>query len=242
MERKVMIGCSGYYYPSWKHRFYPQGTPASKWLSFYSTVFNCVELNGTFYRVPKLKDLKKYAAETPGDFSFSVKANRYITHLLKLKDAKTHVDEFHALIREGLGNKLKNILYQLPPSFQYSTEHLDQVLESIPRGKESAIEFRHISWWNGEVEKILKKQGYTFVNSDYPGLKHTFIKTSETFYARMHGVPELFKSNYSDENLQRFAETIPQDCSLYCIYFNNTYYGWAYQNAKTLRKFIEGEM
>src|ERR1700745_3357981 len=93
-SKKYKIGCSGYYYPSWKGTFYPKELKPKDWLNHYSTVFNTVELNGTFYRTPKLADLKKYASVTPPDFTFSVKMNKYITHNLKLANSKQDISEF----------------------------------------------------------------------------------------------------------------------------------------------------
>jgi uncharacterized protein YecE (DUF72 family) len=105
-SRKVYIGCSGYYYPSWKNLFYPPGLPTSKWLEHYSSIFNSVELNGTFYRIPTLADLQKRAEITPPDFTFSVKMSRYITHQLKLNQATTAIADFIALVKAGLQSKL----------------------------------------------------------------------------------------------------------------------------------------
>src|SRR6195952_2566570 len=102
MQKHYYIGCSGYYYPYWKNKFYPQGLQPKNWLEYYSSVFNSVELNGTFYRTPKLSDLKKYAANTPDDFKFSVKMSKYISHIIKLKESKQQIMDFQQLITEGL--------------------------------------------------------------------------------------------------------------------------------------------
>ena len=100
------IGCSGYYYPNWRNKFYPQGLPPKNWLEYYSSVFNTIELNGTFYRTPKLTDLKKYADVTKDDFTFSVKMSKYITHIVKMKDCTENINEFQDLILNGLEGKL----------------------------------------------------------------------------------------------------------------------------------------
>ncbi len=99
---RYYIGCSGYYYPGWKNLFYPTGLQTKNWLEYYSSVFNTVELNSSFYHVPKLSNLKKYAQETQDNFKFSVKTSRYITHILKLKDSKHLINDFQNLILEGL--------------------------------------------------------------------------------------------------------------------------------------------
>ena len=145
MPKKYHIGCSGYYYPYWKNKFYPEGLQPKNWLEYYSSVFNTVELNGTFYRMPKLSDLKKYARVTPGNFKFSVKMSRYITHIIKLKESKQPIADFQKLVVEGLENKLNCFLFQLPPSFHYNEENLERIITNIPHKPENVVELRHIS-------------------------------------------------------------------------------------------------
>src|SRR6185369_11896245 len=103
------------------------------------------------------------------DFVFSVKTSKYITHNLKLKDSKATINEFQDLILNGLGDKLTCFLFQLPPSFQYTEENLARVIENIPHKPHNVVEFRHISWWNDDVQKALKKARLTFCNVDFPG-------------------------------------------------------------------------
>lgn len=235
MKAKYNIGCSGYYYPNWKKKFYPEGLQPKNWLEHYSTIFNTVELNGTFYRTPKHSDLVKYAKVTSKDFTFSVKASRYITHVLKLKDCKPVIKEFQDLVEEGLGDKLSYFLFQLPPSFQYSDENLDRVLSSIPHKTHNVVEFRHISWWNDDIQAILKKAKLTFCNVDYPGLDSWFIHSTPYFYLRLHGKPDLFKSPYTEKQLKDFFKKFPDSARSYNIYFNNTYYEAGYTNALQLK-------
>ena len=238
MKTDLRIGCSGYYYPYWKNRFYPKGMSPKNWLAYYSTVFNTVELNGTFYRTPKLPDLLKYASNTGDDFRFSVKMNRHVTHLLKLKDCKQEVDDFDGLIQEGLGNKLACLLFQMPPSFHFNKENLLRVLTNVPHRSTCIIEFRHISWWNNEVKEALAKARLTFCNVDFPGLNSYFINTSDVFYLRLHGSPELFKSSYPSERLKQFALALQPDRKSF-VYFNNTYYTAGYENALELKDLMQ---
>ncbi len=231
---KNNIGCSGYYYSNWKNKFYPQGLQPKNWLEYYSSVFNTVELNGTFYRTPKLTDLKKYANVTKDDFSFSVKMSKYITHIIKMKDAKANINEFQDLILNGLDKKLACFLFQFPPSFHYTEENLSRILQNVPHNPENVIEFRHISWWNEDIEKIFKKANLTFCNVDYPDLKSHIITTSNLFYFRFHGTPELFKSAYSVEELTHFYKLFPKTDMRKYIYFNNTYYEAGFTNAKQM--------
>lgn len=234
MKPDIRIGCSGYYYSYWKERFYPKGLQPKAWLSYYSSVFNTVELNGTFYRIPKATDLQRYAAVTDDSFRFSVKVNRAITHTRKLADCKELIRDFSDLVRSTIGHKLSHFLYQLPPSFQYSEENLERVLETIPHASENVVEFRHASWWNPQTEAALRSAKLTFCNVDFPGLETPFIHTSPLFYFRLHGNPILFKSAYSEETLRAFAAQFPANAEAWNIYFNNTYYEAGYTNARQL--------
>jgi len=236
MDKNYLIGCSGYYYPMWKNKFYPQGVQPKDWLAYYSSVFNSVELNGTFYRTPKLSDLQKYARVTPADFKFSVKMSKFITHTAKLKDSKQQILDFQNLVQEGLSGKLAYFLFQLPPSFHYNEENLERVILNIPHLTTNIIEFRHASWWDKRVEEALKKASLTFCNVDFPGLKTALVSTSSIFYLRLHGNPELFKSSYTEEQLRHFYKSFPPGCSKYAVYFNNTYYEAGYTNALQLMK------
>ena len=241
MKTNQYIGCSGYYYPAWKKKFYPEGLQPKGWLESYSRIFNTVELNGTFYRTPKPADLKKYYDVTPPDFRFSVKMSKQITHIRKLKETQELIEEFQALIRDGLQEKCMHFLFQLPPSFHYTDENLSLVLEVVPHHPENVIEFRHVSWWNEIVRKKLSEAGITFCNVDFPGMETFFIHTTRSFYLRLHGNPVLFKSAYEIQDLKRFYEDIPEECQDRCIYFNNTYYEAGFTNALQLQKVAKGE-
>ncbi|MGZ3864452.1 MAG: DUF72 domain-containing protein [Bacteroidia bacterium] len=240
-KKKYRVGCSGYYYPSWKNAFYPKGLKPKDWLHYYSTVFNTVELNGTFYRTPKLPDLKRYFTATSEDFVFSVKMNKYITHNLKLEKSRKDVSEFQDLIWQGLGNKLLFFLFQLPPSFQYNEENLGRVIENVPHKSHNVVEFRHRSWWNENVKKTLGKAGITFCNIDHPGFRSPFMSSTSDFYLRLHGKPELFKSPYTKRQLQNFYKKIPAKQKTAAVYFNNTFYGEGYKNALQLMDIINNK-
>lgn len=233
----MYIGCSGFYYPQWKEKFYPGKTPRSEWLRYYSSVFNTVELNGTFYRKPKVADLKRYAQLTPAGFKFSAKASRYITHILRMKGTKEIIREFTQLLEDGLGEKFSHLLFQLPASFKYSKENLDAICENVPGQERSVIEFRDVSWWNLRTTARFRKEGYTFCNTDYPGLRPPLKRTSGSFYLRLHGVPELFKSSYSEKFLRSLVKKIPRRADPVFVYFNNTYFEAAFQNAMLLKEF-----
>ncbi len=239
-ESEFHIGCSGYYYPSWKGKFYPKDLKPKEWLTYYSTVFNTVELNGTFYKLPKAADLKKYHDATDNDFTFSAKMSRYVTHIKRLKDCKDEIVRFHDLLEEGLQKKLASILYQMPPSFSYNEENLNAILENIPRGN-NVVELRNQSWWNDEVFRAFTKAKITFCNIDFPGLISPIAATTPLFYMRFHGNPELFKSQYTLAELKKVYKQIPDHCTKANIYFNNTYYDAGYTNAAQMQELTKNK-
>ncbi|MCW3072281.1 MAG: hypothetical protein JWO44_2171 [Bacteroidetes bacterium] len=238
--KKNHIGCSGFVYPDWKGKFYPADLARSKWLAHYSSKFNTVELNGTFYRFPTAKGLKTMYDATPADFKFSVKANKLITHTLKMKDAKEKVQEFIQLAEEGLQEKLGCVLFQLPPSFKYTDENLENLLAAVPHEPSTVIEFRNAGWWDKKVYEALEQHNITFCNNDYPGMPEEIVRTKECFYMRFHGRPVLYKSEYSLPQLKKLAQQIPGECKERYIYFNNTWYLAAIANAMSIREMIEG--
>jgi uncharacterized protein YecE (DUF72 family) len=232
------IGCSGFIYPEWKGKFYPSDLAKSKWLRYYSSKFNTVELNGTFYRFPVVKNLKVFHENTPDDFKFSIKANRIITHSLKMKNAKEKVNEFVQIAKDGLMDKLGCILFQLPPSFKYSEENLESILSSVPSDHSSVIEFRNSSWWNKDVYDQLDKNKLTFCNNDFPGMPEGVIQTNKIFYMRFHGRPILYRSEYSISHLKKIVKDMPGDANKY-IYFNNTADLAAITNAISIREMLD---
>lgn len=235
---KNYIGCSGFVYPDWKGKFYPAELARSKWLAYYSTKFNTVELNGTFYRFPEVKNLKAFSAAVPEDFRFSVKVNRIITHTLKMKNAGEKIEEFMKVAEEGLENKLGCVLFQMPPSFKYSEENLENILRYVPLKPSMVIEFRDPSWWNDHVFEALEKNKLTFCNNDFPGMPDHIVQTKEFFYRRFHGRPLLYKSEYSLPQLKKATKETPSGTRERYFYFNNTWYLNAIANAMSLREML----
>jgi uncharacterized protein YecE (DUF72 family) len=236
MEEKF-VGTSGYSYPYWKNRFYPQKLPASQQLNFYNAVFNTVELNYTFYRFPTVANLRKAASQTYGSFRFSVKIHKTVTHTLRMQNAKEKIKEFMDIIAEGLEDKLGCVLYQLPPSFSYSEERLANILDHIGHESHNVIEFRHISWWQENEYDALRQANLTFCAVSYPGLPDDNIITSNIFYKRMHGIQKLFESPYDEPTLITLAKNIPPDVTSF-VYFNNTMYEAGYSNAAFLKTLL----
>ena len=148
----IYIGTSGYNYKHWSNGlFYPKGLPQNRWLEYYSSYFNAVELNVSFYRLPKKEVFQKWKRQTPEEFYFVVKGNRYITHIKRLKDSLIPLKRFFANA-SGLGKKVALVLWQLPPNAKIDTERLELFCENIreiryARDIGHVFEFRNRSWF-----------------------------------------------------------------------------------------------
>ncbi len=222
-KRKSHIGCSSYATASWKNLFYPEDLPKKKWFEFYCQHFNTYELNGTFYKFPTEKSLLTWYDKAPENFLFSVKVPRIITHFKKLINAEAEIAQFYEVCKNGLKEKLACVLWQFPPSFDFSIDKLGLVIDAMNTGFKNVIEFRHKSWWNLEVTKALSQRGLIFCSVNFPNLPTDILQTSSIGYVRMHGNPELFYSQYTIEELETLFKnlTSPDFEELY-VYFNNT--------------------
>jgi uncharacterized protein YecE (DUF72 family) len=234
------IGCSGFYYKHWREKFYPHGLPQRKWFEFYCEHFNTVELNVTFYRFPRLEDLKGWHERAPLDFRFTCKAPRLITHYKKFKDSKDLTNQFYDTIDKGLQSKLGTVLFQLHPRTEYSQENLDKILSNMSPSFRNVIEFRHPTWWNEKVKASLKESNTSFCGISYPSLPDDVMKTSGVVYYRFHGVPQLYISSYSETKLRITADkinTFKRVEDVYC-YFNNDIEVAAIANAKRFNEIV----
>lgn len=220
---KLYIGCSSYATPSWQTLFYPEELPKRKWFDYYCQHFNTYEFNSTFYRFPAIKNLLPWYDRTPDDFKFSIKIPKIITHIKKLKDCEEEIAEFYLVSSEGFKNKLACILWQLPPSFNFSPERLKLIIGAIDPNFKNVVEFRHGSWWRADVIKELRENNITFCNVNYPKLPTSIQQTTSIGYVRMHGNPELFYSEYTKEEIAAlYQEVSSQGFKEAYIYFNNT--------------------
>lgn len=238
---KWIIGCSGFSYKTWKHLFYPDKLPSTKWFEFYCEHFKTVELNVTFYRFPNASTFTGWYKRSPADFTFSVKAPRLITHFKQLINCKEQLTEFYATCKKGLKKKLGPVLFQFPPRFKYTEERLQRITDNLDPAYINVVEFRHQSWWNEEVYTRLKKHGIIFCSMSHPQLPDDVAGKGPIVYYRFHGVPDLYFSLYSDEAIKRIADSIAAVKGVkraYC-YFNNDVNTAAIQNAKWLRKYSE---
>src|SRR5579862_973682 len=238
---QVRIGCSGWNYAHWRHgAFYPERLPAREWLRFYAQRFDTVELNNTFYRLPRRETVERWADETPPDFLFAVKVSRYLTHVVRLRDAAAHLVLLLERIDPLLGaRKLGPLLWQLPPTFRRDDDRLAQALAELPRTLRHAFEFRHESWFAPEVLELLRSHGVALVIADRPEIRgfQTHELTADFTFVRFHHGTRGQRGNYSDSELDDWAGRIgawSQRVDVYG-YFNNDWEGFAPRNALGLK-------
>lgn len=237
---EIHIGTSGWSYPGWKSRFYPPEIKPSAWLEHYARHFDTVEINMTFYRSPKPETLQGWAARTPADFLFTLKASRQITHLKKLQRVEHDLEHLVFLARQ-LRVKLGCLLYQLPPSLTLNLELLESFLRKLPGGFRHVIEFRDPSWYRPEVYELLSRSGAIFCVVSSARVPPEPVVTARTAYFRFHGLTGGYRYRYSDEELKRWAETIGKcTASEVFVYFNNDYQAHAVFNALKMKELLTG--
>ena len=155
---QLYAGTSGWAYPSWKPDFYPAKLAQAKFLSYYATQLNAVEVNFTFRQLLKETTAQKWIAETPATFLFSVKAHQVITHIKRLKKTEDFIPRFLSTIQPiAQAGKLGPLLFQLPPNLKADAALLEEFLATLPRGVPSAFEFRHASWFDDTIFDLLKR-------------------------------------------------------------------------------------
>jgi len=183
---QIRIGTSGYSYKEWKGTFYPDDLPASKMLGYYAERFDTVEINNTFYRMPKTSVLESWKAETPDGFRFVLKASQRITHRKDIEESKSAAEYFFRTAAT-LGEKLGPVLVQLPPWAKRSDERLETILATVPDGISVAIEFRHESWNDPEVHAILRRHDAALCVSDTEDLAAPapIVATASRGYLRL---------------------------------------------------------
>jgi uncharacterized protein YecE (DUF72 family) len=236
----IRIGTSGWYYEHWRELFYPADLPKSKWFEYYARYFNTVEINNTFYHLPKEQSIQRWHKIAPKGFLYAVKANRYITHIQKLKDTSESRQLFFERINI-LKGKLGPVLFQLPPSLHIDLERLETFIKLLPKRKTAVFEFRHKSWYCDDTFKLLKKFRAGFCIHDMPGKESPRVVTADIIYVRFHGTTGRYSGSYSKSQLQDWVKWLKEKAkstrSIY-IYFNNDAHGYAIKNAIQLKEMI----
>ena len=223
MTNRLHIGCSSYYNSNWRGDFYPEEMPRKEWFAYYCQHFSTYEINATFYKPPTIKTLKTWYEKAPQDFIFAVKAPKLITHIKRFSDCEEAIQDFYASCREGLKEKLGPVLFQLPPSFKYTDENFQKVLKNLDGTFQNVVEFRHVSWWNENVWKIMEEHKVTFCSVSHPALSDEVVKTNALGYFRLHGNPKMFYSSYDTDYLKKIKNILDQKKFEKCfVFFNNT--------------------
>ena len=239
----IRVGCSGWVYKHWRGILYPEGLAQRLWFQRYSEEFDTVEINATFYRVPKPETFEGWRNKAPAGFRYAVKVNRFITHLKKLVGVEETLNDFVSLTRK-LEPTLGPLLYQLPPSLKLDLERLENFLKLIPSDLGNVFEFRDKSWYIPELYALLDRYGASFCVHDMRGSNTERIAVGPLAYVRFHGGQGKYWGRYSDEGLLGWTDWIMdqsrQGRAVWC-YFNNDIHGHAIHDAQTLKSMV-GQM
>jgi len=237
---ELFIGTSGWFYDDWRAFFYPKNLPKEKWLEYFASHFRTVELNNSFYRLPKESTFLTWYKKTPENFLFAVKVSRFISHLKRLKDCG---DSWYLFYQRAklLKEKLGPFLIQLPPRWQKNLKRLKnfvKMIKGISPKEKFAFEFRDESWFCPDIFRFLNSEkNLTLCLADSVQWPKTFISSGDFIYIRFHGPGSLYASKYSQTQLQKWAKIIKsflkEKKSVFC-YFNNDFSGFAVENAKEL--------
>ena len=232
----VRIGISGWTYEPWRGAFYPEGLPQKQELSHAASVFRSIEINGTFYSMQRCESFAQWADATPDDFVFAVKGPRYLTHMLKLRNAAAPLGNFFASGPLRLGPKLGPILWQFPPNFRFNPEKLETFIKLLPRDTEQAaacgrrhdhrlkgrawlrsdrrrrirhaMEIRHESFRDPAFIELLREHDIALVCADTVDWPLLMDVTADFVYCRLHGSTERYRSGYSHAELDRWAARV----------------------------------
>ncbi len=243
MKSKIRVGTSGWHYEHWRGNFYPEDMRASGMLDFYAQRFATVEINNSFYHLPSVETFRGWKEQTPAGFTFAVKANRYITHMKKLKDPAASIARFFAAV-ETLEEKLGPILFQLPPHWHRDAERLEEFLRALPREHRRAFEFRDPTWFHEEVWSLLRQHKAAWCVYDLAEAQSPERLTCDFSYLRLHGpAPQKYSGRYTRAQLRRWLDKcrqwLEEGATQVYIYFDNDQSGYAAQNAAELRELAD---
>jgi uncharacterized protein YecE (DUF72 family) len=240
------VGCSGWNYKTWRTAFYPKGLPVDRWLEFYASHFDTVEINNTFYRLPDRSTFAMWRRHVPKDFLFAVKASRFLTHMKRLREPEEPLARLFGRA-SALGSQMGPVLYQLPGTFTRNLERLDAFLEALPKTSggrriRHVIEFRHPSWYVAETHHLLRRRGVALCLHDKKGSEIDEPIGGPFVYVRFHGTSGQYHGSYNRRTLTRWAHRLAeqlQDGRHVFAYFNNDPNAAAVDNALTLRSALQ---
>jgi uncharacterized protein YecE (DUF72 family) len=241
--RAVRIGCSGWNYADWRGTVYPKGCPPRRWLAYYATLFDTVEVNSTFYRLARPDAVARWLEATPPDFLFTVKASRFLTHMKRLTDMGRGVERLYAGIAPlARSPRMGPMLWQLPERFHRDDDRLAFALERLPPGRH-CLEFRHPSWFVPEVYGLLHIHAVALVIADHPARPLPPAPlTADWTLIRFHHGARGRRGNYSESELREWAARIAElrEEVEVLAYFNNDWEGFAVRNGLRLKRLLEG--
>ena len=237
--KRVRVGCSGWQYRDWRGVLYPEGLGQARWLERYAEVFDTVEVNSTFYRLASRDAVARWVRQTPEDFVFALKASRYMIHMRKLRGIEEGIGRFLERIEPLRGSpKMGPLLWQLPEWFGRDDDVLGEALNALPPGRHT-FEFRHPSWFVGEVYDMLRRHGVALTIGHHPARPFQSLElTTDWTYVRFHHGARGRRGNYSKSEIAEWAarlRDIAEEAEVYA-YFNNDWEGFAVRNALALRK------
>jgi uncharacterized protein YecE (DUF72 family) len=199
-----------------------------------------VEVNATFYRLPKPKTFENWYERTPEGFLWAIKGNKYITHTQRLRDSKEPLEKLYKAV-QNLGEKVGPILFQLPPSLSFHQDLFREFCDNLDSAYRHVLEIRHPSWIHEHVFQILKENNVAFCLSDTAGrYPYHEVLTADFLYIRLHGSEKLYASKYKEAELQGWAKKISAWNMETCLYFDNDYQGHAVADAIRLREIFAG--
>lgn len=237
MAARIYIGTSGWSYPHWRGTFYPTELKAKDEFKYYQAHFDTVELNNSFYRLPTYENFLRWKMTSTRNFIFSVKANRFITHMKKLKDPEEPLERMLGNFK-GLGKKLGPILFQFPPSWKKNVERFESFLSKLPKSRRYVFEFREHSWYNNDIITLLRKHNCAFCIYELAGHVSPTIVTADFVYVRLHGPGDKYQGSYKRQALKKWAGLCKKwqvsGMDVY-VYFDNDQFGYAAKNALRLK-------
>ena len=220
----ILIGTSGWHYPSWKGLFYPSDVKVKDQLAYYASQFRTTELNGVFYRTPTVEAVAAWRDQTPTDFVFAWKASKFITHWKRLSERSQNSLELLESRLSLLREKAGPVLFQLPPQFEMNYERLAAFLEMLNGKRRYAFEFRHPSWYAPRIFRLLSEHNVALCISDHADAPSPWRRTADFVYIRGHGPGGRYKGHYSAATLaawrQKIARWRARGHDVY-VYFDN---------------------
>lgn len=238
---RIVIGTSGWHYQSWRGAFFPDGLLLRHQLRYYASQFETAELNGVFYRTPTRDTVKAWAAETGKDFVFAWKASKFITHWKRLSVASENSLDLLEDRISLLDHKAGPILFQLPPQFAADPDRLVDFVGLLSGRRRYCFEFRHPSWYQPAVYRILRQANIALCLSDHHDAPAPWRRTADFVYVRGHGPGGRYRGHYSGKTLLQWATRIKswrkQGCDVF-VYFDNDQKSAAPADALKLRRLL----